>query len=81
MHTLRSGDSNEVKIYLAFNLDIVSRHLCLSPMLKLFSIIDLAKQAEVDHDCIAFSLVFRGKIACESKKTKNVLTLRNLHVP
>ena len=37
----QSGDRNEAKIYLAFN--IVCRHLCLSLMLKLFSVIDLAK--------------------------------------
>ena len=48
-------------------LDILCRHLCLSLMLKLFSIIDLAKQAEVDYDCIAFSL------SCISGELKLVL--------
>ena len=59
-------------------LDIVCRHLCLSLILKLFPIIDLGKYAEVDHNYIAFSLVFWGKLVCESK---DVLTLQNVHIP
>ena len=49
--------ATEMKRKFTSPLDIVCQHFCLSLMIKLFSIIDLAKEAEVDYeDCIAFSL-------------------------